>query len=483
MPAVRSGIAQQVQLFGVGTKAISPAITAQRRINMYVETRKEDEKTKFALVGRPGLITFSSTLGANQTRGMWAVNTLAQPLLFVVQGNTLYSINYGGITAIIGTLTTTLGDVSMVDNGTYLMLVDGQVGYYYNMLAPAGLQIIGDANFTTSPGYVTYQDTYFIVSATASNQFQLSSNDDPTTWPAVNINFTGSAGSLKACMSDHSVLHVFGGEYMEFWQNTGSPDFPFSLIPGSSQEFGLASPWSVTKFDNSLVGLFKNKMGGLNISRLAGIGLRRLSDGDIEDLLAKYGANAAAARGYSVQWGGHPMYILNFDAQGETWMYDGDTGIWSELQGYGGNFIGLRFAKFVDKLCVSSRTDGTIYYFGQETYDDAGDPLVREVWSRHIWGGNRYIGIDWVQIDIESGAGTISGQGTNPVLDLQVSKDGGNSFYSVGYSSIGKIGQYTQRVFWSSLGAARDWVLKLRITDPAKIVITNAVANVTGAPF
>jgi hypothetical protein len=32
----------------------------------------------------------------------------------------------------------------------------------------------------------------------------------------------------------------------------------------------------------------------------------------------------------------------------------------------------------------------------------------------------------------------------------------------------------TQRVIWRSLGMARDWVFKLRITDPVKVVITNA---------
>jgi hypothetical protein len=69
------------------------------------------------------------------------------------------------------------------------------------------------------------------------------------------------------------------------------------------------------------------------------------------------------------------------------------------------------------------------------------------------------------------------------MMDLRVSKDGGNSFYSVGFSSMGPIGEYTQRVIWNSLGAARDWVLKLRITDPVKRVITGASAEINIARF
>jgi hypothetical protein len=41
------------------------------------------------------------------------------------------------------------------------------------------------------------------------------------------------------------------------------------------------------------------------------------------------------------------------------------------------------------------------------------------------------------------------------------------------------VGEYTRRITWDSLGAARDWVLKLRITDPVRRVLTGASAEVT----
>jgi hypothetical protein len=106
-----------------------------------------------------------------------------------------------------------------------------------------------------------------------------------------------------------------------------------------------------------------------------------------------------------------------------------------------------------------------------------------EVWSKHIWKDDKYIGISQIQIDIESGVGLVSGQGSQPVCDLQVSKDGGFTFKSVGFSSMGLIGDYTARLKWNSLGAARDWVLKLIITDPVRRVITGAHAEVQGAGF
>ena len=474
----------RVALWGLGTLSESRAITAQRRINCLVEPRKEMDRTAFTLVGRPGLDAFVTTLGGNPSRGLWAVNTLTTPLLFSVHAGTLYSITNAGVTAVIGTIGTTTGNVSMADDGTYLVLVDGASGYVYNMITPAGLNLIVDGNFTTTPTTVTWQDNYFIVTSGGSKQFQLSQIGpiDPTAWPAVQINFTGSgAGALRAGISDHSILNLFADSYTEFWQNAGSPDFPFAKIPGSAQEFGLNAPFSLSKFDNSVIGLFQNTMGGRNVSRMQGFGLNKLSDQDIDQILTDY-SDTADGTGYSFMNGGHPLYVLNLPVADATHVYDGLPNAWTEWTDLNGSrFWGAKFAKFVNRLVVSDYRNGNIYEFNPDTVTDNGSMIPFEVVSKHIWEDDKYLGIQQVQIDIESGVGTLSE--TDPVMDLLVSKDGGNTFNSVGFSEMGAIGQYTQRVIWNSLGAARDWVLKLRITDNVKRVLTGASAEIVGGSF
>jgi hypothetical protein len=478
----------RVNLFGVGTQNESPAITAEKRINCLVETRQDMDRTQFALIGRPGMNLFNEEIGGNPSRGMWAVNSLSQPLLFTVNAGTLYSINNAGVLSVIGAIGTITGDVSMADDGTYLVLVDGTNGWWYNMVTPGALTQIIDGNFTTSPQTVTWQDNYFIVTSGDSRQFQLSQitpSVDPAVWPAIQIGFTGAgAGALQAGQADHSTLHLFAGNYTEFWQNAGSPDFPFAVIPGAAQEFGLASPWSLAKYDNSLTGLFVNKMGGLNVSRMNGFRLQRISDHDIEYLLAGYSPAAiGSATGYSAQFGGHPLYVLNVPDE-TSHVYNGLSNTWSEFHAPdGGRFWGNKFAIFQGRFLTSDYRNGNIYEFDLESYADNGDEMPMEVQTKHIWHDDKYVGISRVQIDIESGSGLITGQGSQPVMDLQVSKDGGRSFYSVGFSSMGAIGQYTTRVVWNSLGAARDWVLKLRVTDPIHRVITGASGELTNWSF
>lgn len=473
----------KVNLFGLSMRGVSPVISAQRRINCYVQVEEEEDKTKLSLIGSPGLTLFVGENISGASRCLWPVNSLSTPLLFSLNQNTLYSITNAGIVTAIGTIGTSSGDASMVDDGTFLMLVDGDKGYAYNMMVPAGLNEITDGNFTTSPKTVTWDDTHFIVNDGVTNEWQASAEGDPTTWPAVQINFTGSAGALQAVIADHSIVNIYGGKFTEFWQDTGSTDNPYARIPGSAQEFGLKSAWSLAKFDNSMVGLFADKQGALRVGRMSGFRPDPLSTQAIDFLLQSY-TNTENAVGYAYTNAGHPMYQISFPSDNATLEYDGRSKSWGERQDTSGNrYWGNKFANLVNRKLVADYRNGQIYEIDDTVYTDNGSSLPMEVWSKHIWNDDKYISIDQLQIDIEQGVGNLIGQGSAPRMMLEVSKDGGRTFKAISWSNMGAIGQYTQRCIWKSLGAARDWVLKLRVTDPVKRIITGATANVTGGTF
>jgi hypothetical protein len=474
----------RVQLFGVGLKGKSPAITAQSRVNCYVEIQKEEDRTRIALIGTPGKSIFAD-LGASPSRGIWPVDTLDTPLFFTVHQGTLYSVNNAGTATAIGMINTTSGNVSMADDGTYLVLVDGTDGWWYDMVNGGALTEITDGNFTTSPRYTTWQDAKFAVASAASNkQWQFSGNATTSVWPASNINFAGSGpGKLQAILATNSIIELFGDKYTEFWQNAGLPDFPYANIPGSSQEFGLASPWSLFKYDNSIAGLFKNNMGEVNISRMSGFGLKRLSNFELENLINAY-SDVANCTAFGYMLGGHPMAQFNFPTANKSWLYDGAMDTWSELQDSAGSRDwGNKYCTFLNQRLVTDYRNGKIYKLDPNVYSNNGETLPFEVTSKHIWNDDKHIGISQLQVDIQSGVGLVTGQGSDPQMMLEVSKDGGNSFNSVGWSDMGKVGQYTQRAVWRNLGSAQDWVLRLRVTDPVKRVITGASAEIEGSPF
>jgi hypothetical protein len=75
---------------------------------------------------------------------------------------------------------------------------------------------------------------------------------------------------------------------------------------------------------------------------------------------------------------------------------------------------------------------------------------------------------------MEAGTGLIDGQGEDPQLMMQVSKDGGHVFGNERWVSIGKQGRYRARAKFNRLGRSRDWVFKFRVTDPVKTVFVGA---------
>jgi hypothetical protein len=121
-------------------------------------------------------------------------------------------------------------------------------------------------------------------------------------------------------------------------------------------------------------------------------------------------------------------------------------------------------------MVVSDYATGKLYRLNQNTYTDNGAQITREIISRHIIS-DKFVPITQLWVDMEVGDGLTSGQGENPQVMLSVSEDRGRSWGPEIWRSMGKIGDYLNRVIWNRLGSSRFWTLKLRITDPVKIAI------------
>ena len=101
---------------------------AQRCINLYLEKNPDTSVFPFTHYPTPGL-TLQSSVSQNQWRGLYFASN---NILYGVCGNTFYSITSNGTCTVIGTLGSSIGTVSMVDNEVDLLVVDGTtIGYDY----------------------------------------------------------------------------------------------------------------------------------------------------------------------------------------------------------------------------------------------------------------------------------------------------------------------------------------------------------------
>lgn len=462
-----------VPLFGFGQKAKSATVNAQRHVNLYAEIQRDQDKAQFAFYGTPGT-TLRKSLGDTPIRGWIAIDNL----YYVVHRGTLYSINNAGTTVSLGTLNTVSGRVDMAYDGTLILMVDGTNGYTFTISGATFAQI-ADADFPNGANTCTWIDGQFIVDAgDDSDQFFISSNG--TAWDALDFASAESQpDGIVRVFEDNGELLLFGETTTEPWGNVGGSDFPFQAIKGSIVEFGLAARWSLTKFNSGVVGLMKNTNGQVQVRFIVGYVPTPISTQEMDSIINGY-STVSDATAFAYMLGGHPMYQINFPTAMTSWLYDASTSLWTQLEhGLNGErHRGEMALDFINKTIIADYENGNIYDLDPDVYTDNGTAIARELVGRHFFDANNRVIVDELFIDMEPGVGLSSGQGSDPQAMLSISRNGGITFGNELWTTIGAVGKYLTRVVWRRLGLARDWVFKIRITDPIKVVITFAALKV-----
>ena len=94
---------------------------------------------------------------------------------------------------------------------------------------------------------------------------------------------------------------------------------------------------------------------------------------------------------------------------------------------------------------------------------------------RKIHGRGKRVRMPFFELDMETGVGLPTGQGSDPQVVLDWSDDGGRAWVSPSLSrSIGKIGEYQTRIRWDRLGSFYQRNLRIQMTDSVKRVVLAA---------
>jgi hypothetical protein len=120
---------------------------------------------------------------------------------------------------------------------------------------------------------------------------------------------------------------------------------------------------------------------------------------------------------------------------------------------------------------VGSRTTGAICALELDTYDDDGAILRAVRRAPYLGAENAWATLDRVTLGCEVGVGLGTGQGSDPQVELRLSKDGGKTWMSAGTAPIGRLGEYDGTgAYWTRLGRVRidRLVLEIVVTDPVK---------------
>ena len=470
----------QTPILGASYVARSINAADNRMVNMFPEMTPDNGQTAAFLNRAPGL-EFLQTVGTGPIRALWAHQTNGSDF-YVVSGGEVYKLNsMTGAPTLLGTVSGT-GPVSIADNGTQIFFACNPDGFIYNEVTNVFAQIT-DPDF---PGAVTvgYLDGYFVFNEPNSQRIWVTSLlDGLSVDPLDFASAEGSPDGLVGLIVDHREAWLFGTDSVEVWYDAGLPDFPLTRIQGAFNEIGCVAAFSIAKLDNGLFWLGTDARGQGIVYRANGYTGQRISTHAIEYAIAQYG-NISDAIAYTYQQEGHAFYVLTFPSGDATWVYDVSTQAWHERAGWdNGVFVRHRSncqCNFGGNIIVGDYENGNIYKLSLDVYaDNGGVQKWLRSWRALPSGQNnlKRTAHHSLQLNCESGVGLNDGQGSDPQAMLRWSDDGGHTWSSEHWATMGKIGAYYQRVFWRRLGMTlklRDRVYEVSGTDPVKIAVMGA---------
>ena len=435
-------------------------LSAQDLINYYAEAAVPNAKSFVVLHGTPGLKLFT-TAGTGPCRGMHRM----AGVLYVVSAARLYSVDSGGVVTDRGNIPG-FDRVDMADNGTQLVIVSPNDGYVYDNTTQT-LEQITDPDFPGA-GSVEFLDGYFVFSEPGSGRFFLSALFDGKNYDALDFaTAEGAPDDTIEVFVDHRELFVLGQKTIEVWFNSGASPFPLERAPGGFIEQGIHNAGAIAKMDNSIIWLGDD----LIVYRAVGFTPVRVSTHAVEFAIAGYTNRNAEAFTYTQE--GHKFFVLNF-AEG-TWVYDGTTGLWHRRLSFQKTRSRVHHhVPIYDKLLVGDFETGNIGELDLDTYDEYDTTLRAEATSLPLGDETRELVMASFQLVMETGVGLTTGQGSDPQAMLQVSDDGGRTWSSEMWESIGKKGEYQTEVKWNRLGGFRSRVMRVAISDPVKRAIYSA---------
>jgi len=464
---------------GPSYESQSPLASSERCMNLYPERLEMGDQQQVVLYSTPGLKAFSEST-SGPCRGLFAQNGRC----FVVMANTLYELNSAGTFTSLGTVAGDSNPATFAtngDGGDELFVTSGDQGYLYNLSTGAFSNPVSDV---TMGGML---DGYFVALDQSTSTFKMSDLLDGTTWDSTQILQRNAApDTWQAMLVKNPIILLFGSETTEPIYNAGAAPFPFAPVPNMIIPHGIAAPFSAKAIGNTVLWLTETKDGNRQVVAMMGYNAQRVSTYAVEFALSQYD-NVDDAVAYTYQDQGHQFYTLNFPSANATWVFDLSMGMWHERGKWNADAMeyevwGPEYHAFAfDKHLVGDPCNGVIYHMSTDLFTDVdGKGLRRQRIPPILQSEQRRVFLDRFQLHCDVGVGLLSGQGDDPQVMLQLSRDGGITWGSERWRSAGKMGEYLHRAQWWRLGSGRNLLPSVTMTDPVPWRILDAYINIKG---
>jgi len=414
------------------------------------------------------------------------------PRIYGAWGDSVYRFNRDNKTNYkIGTITDNGTPVNMTDNGQggYLLIVDGISAYSTRMGDSDGVQSLSVVPMPKmplstdpiQPTHCAFIGQRLFVNAKGSSYFFYGDITDPVTMDGGTVfqdgNFYSDESSgdiIKALCVVNGSLLTLGFRSYSLWQITNNQDNPLSVTSGTSNAVGIEAPYSLAGIDDKAFWLASSDVGGIGVYMLQNATLTRVSTQGIDEQLMDI-SNRASAEGCAYSLKGATFYVLSFIGENRTFVYDHSVDKWHERLSRDFNTGDWKSWMYNHVIHVNGQIFAGVAFGASafvELRDDIyteydGSQIVRMGSSKVLFDDLNPVCIQELTLDMLVGyTELLTGQGSDPKIMLQISRDGGETWSSISTRSLGKQGNYRKKVSWSGLGTAVNWAFRISVSDP-----------------
>lgn len=459
-----------VNITGPSYQSRSRPLLSQQTKNFYMET-VDSGKSQYVLQPFPGLKEFANIGGLD--RG----STEVAGLLYQVMGGNLYSVVSNGTVTTIGAIPGT-EYCTFANDGVSLFIVADSVVTQYNS-STSTLSTVTDVNIVGAQS-VDYIKSNFLYTFPTRTQV----SDVGNGAAASGLNSVGAESSPDNLVRDYvfkQVIYRMGTRTTETWWYTGQGQPPIEVIEPQMFEVGLAAKHSIANTDEFMYWLGDDRQ----VYIASGGSLSRVSNVAIANAIENY-STVSDAIGQTVTFQGKNFYVLKFPTEDKTWVINEELGPngWFEISSglNDGRWVGQSITRLYGKNLVSHESDGKIYELDLETFTEGTETVQRRRVMSSIDGrvlnspGSR-LQMSRFELIMEKGIGLLTGQGEDPRIMIESSKDGGKSWSAGTWMRIGRLGETQLRAEWYSMMTFYDLIIRITITDPVFVSIYRAAID------
>lgn len=458
-----------INLTGGTYKHKSLPLSAQVTRNFWPQIQQDNAtKSAYILESFPGQKKFTDITG-NADRGMLE----HRGMLYKVSGGQLYSVAADGVPTALGVIDGAARCILEGIGSSIVIVTDGMV-YEWDGVA---LTKATNVNFETpkSCGHLNSRMLY------DGDEGRFACSDVGLPLDINGLNYAtaeSNADKLKRVYVYDQLAYMIGEKTIEPWwnSNVGSP--PFDRVEGGIISVGTEAIHSVASDDDYMYLLGHDKQ----VYRVLSGAAEPITPYAITKEIASY-SDVTDAIGWCMNLYGNWMYVLTFPVAQKTWVYP-KGGEWFEWSSGadGKRSIANSYAFAYGKHLIGDFASGNIFEIDPDSYTNDGDAIIRVRDTAPLHGGligaaGKSIEMTRFELLLDAGAGLLTGQGSNPVVMLSFSDDGGRTFSTEMFGQIGSMGEFQKKVEWFNLGTFESRIIRIRTSDGVYYSIHSAAAD------